>query len=172
MPVYPHGFERPRIRFGNTGSMYDPRRGFPHVVPYCRYTDPEIGIRWLTEVVGAREALRLTLSDGRVGHAEFILGSSVFTIGLSLTPPGDLDPTENRFTLRQMTLVFVDDVDAAVDRAHVCGGSTVDPPSEQPWGLRQAIVRDPEGYLWELSQHVKDVDPSAWGAELLRSLPG
>jgi uncharacterized glyoxalase superfamily protein PhnB len=70
-----------------------------------------------------------------------------------------------------MTLVFVDDVDAVVERAIVHGGAVVDGPTEQPWGLRQAVVRDPEGYLWEPAQHVRDVDPKTWGAELLGS-PG
>ena len=44
-----------------------------------------------------------------------------------------------------MTLVFVDDVDQAAERATRYGGSVVDPPTDQPWGIRQAVVSDPEG---------------------------
>ena len=152
--------------------MYDPARGFPNVVPYLRYLDPEIGVRWFSEVLGATEALRLTVDDGRVGHAEFTIGSSVITLGLAITPPEPVDPEESRFTLRQMTLVFVDDLDARVERVNSCGGSVLEPPTDQPWGLRQAVVRDPEGYLWELSTHVTDVVPSEWGAVLIAAMPG
>lgn len=153
-------------------DMYDPSRGFPTVVPYVRYSDPEVGIRWFTEVLGATEVLRLTAGDGRVGHAEFTVGSSVITLGLALTQPGAINPEETRFSLRQMTLVFVADVDVRVQRVNGCGGSVLEPPTDQPWGLRQAVVRDPEGYIWELSKHIRDVAPSDWGAVLTGSLPG
>ena len=152
--------------------MYDPARGFPMVVPYLRYQDPTVGIGWYTDVLGATEVLRLTLEDGQVGHAEFTLGSSVLSLGLALTPPPPTNPDENRLTIRQMTLVFVDDVDAVAQRVSVPGGSILEPPTDQPWGLRQAVVRDPEGYLWEISQHIRDVAPSEWGADLTGSLPG
>jgi PhnB protein len=142
------------------------------VAPYFRYSDPEIGIRWFTEVLGATEVLRLTLDGGQVGHAEFTIGSSVISLGLAMTPPGPVEPDETRFTLRQMTLVFVDDVDAAARRVGDCGGWVLDAPTDQPWGLRQAVVRDPEGYLWEVSKHVRDVAPSTWGATLMGPLPG
>jgi PhnB protein len=152
--------------------MFDPARGYPSVVPYLRYVDPEVGIRWLTDVLRANAMLRLSMPDGRVGHAEFVLGSSVIAVGLALTPPPAIDPTENRYTLRQMTLVFVEDVDAVVERAALSGGTVVEAPTDQPWGLRQAIIRDPEGYVWEPAQHMRDVEPSAWGAQLVGPLPG
>jgi hypothetical protein len=42
----------------------------------------------------------------------------------------------------------------------------------KPSGLRQAVVSDPEGQRWELSQHLRDVDPAEWGAEQLGPLAG
>ena len=156
----------------NTGQMFDPARGYPSVVPYRRYSDPEVGVQWLTSVLGAKEVLRMTTPDGRVGHAEFVVGSSVISIGLALTPPPASDPSENRYSLREMTLVFVADVDEVVDRARSVGSAVLDGPVDQPWGLRQAILRDPEGYLWEPAQHTRDVEPSAWGAELVGPMPG
>jgi uncharacterized glyoxalase superfamily protein PhnB len=152
--------------------MFDPSRGYPSVVPYFRYVDPKRAITWLIEVLGAREALRLTIAGGQVGHCELVLGSAVVSVGLSLTAPPEIKPDEDRHTLRQMTLVFVDDVDAVASRALLHGGSIIDPPTDQPWGLRQAIIRDLEGYLWEPAQHVGDVAASAWGAELVGELPG
>lgn len=65
-----------------------------------------------------------------------------------------------------MTLTFVDDA-AAVERALACGGELVDPASDEPRGLRQAIVADPGRHLWELSTHVREVDPVEWDADVV-----
>jgi hypothetical protein len=48
----------------------------------------------------------------------------------------------------------------------------IDPATDRPWGVRQAIVADPGGHIWELSQHLHDVPLSAWGAEPVSELPG
>jgi uncharacterized glyoxalase superfamily protein PhnB len=70
-----------------------------------------------------------------------------------------------------MTLVFVQDVDAAVQLAVRAGGRIIDSATDQPWGLRQSIVADPGNHLWELTQYLRDVPPSAWGAEQIDDLP-
>ena len=41
----------------------------------------------------------------------------------------------------------VPDVDATVRAWAERGGLIVDEPSDQPWGERQAVVRDPDGHL-------------------------
>ncbi len=147
-------------------GTFNPARGYPSVVPYVRYEDPATAIEWLSRVLGAREVLRMTLPDGRIGHAELSLGTGQIALGLT-TEPTTGGPLPTRATLPAMTLVFVDDVDAAVERARAEGGELVDPAADQPWGLRQAVVSDPGRHLWELSAHVRDVAPGDWGAELV-----
>lgn len=108
----------------------------------------------------------MTLPDGRIAHSELTFGASMITLGL--TTERDVPaPLPTRSTLTTMTLVFVDDVHAAVARALTAGGELVDLAIDQPWGLRQAIVADPERHLWELSQHLRDVAPGEWGAEVI-----
>lgn len=41
----------------------------------------------------------------------------------------------------------VADVDATSATWAAAGGIVVDPPADQPWGERQAVVRDPDGHL-------------------------
>ncbi len=147
-------------------GTFDPQRGYPSIVPYVRYANPAAAVQWLSEVIGAREVLRMTLPDGRIGHAELSLGTGLITLGLSTEPPVGT-PSATRSTLTAMTLVFVDDVDAAVQRALAGGGELVDPANDQPWGLRQAIVADPEQHLWELSGYLREVGPAEWGAEVI-----
>ncbi len=149
-------------------GVFDPARGYPPVVPYVRYSDPAAAIEWLSGVLGAREVLRMTLPDGRVGHAELTLGAGLITLGLA-TESGAERSVPTRASLSAMTLVFVDDVDAGINRALVAGGDLIDRAADQPWGLREAIVADPAGHLWELSAHVRNVAPEEWGAELVDS---
>jgi PhnB protein len=59
--------------------VFDPARGYPSVVPYLRYADPAGALAWLSEVLGAREAVRMAQPDGRIGHAELILDGHVIT---------------------------------------------------------------------------------------------
>ena len=108
----------------------------------------------------------MTLPNGRIGHAELALGTGLITLGLSTEPPTGA-PLATRSTLTAMTLVFVDDVDAAVKPALAGGGELVDPATDQPWGLRQAIFADPEQHLWELSAYLREVEPAEWGAAII-----
>lgn len=144
--------------------MYDPKRGYPTAVPYVLYRDPAAATRWLAEVLDFREAIRFTVPNGGpVGHVELERDGAVIMLGLAGSRFGETS---------SITLVFVDDVNAACARVPDAGGSVLDEPTDQPWGLRQAVVADPEGQRWELTQHLRDVDPADWGAEQLGPLPG
>jgi PhnB protein len=144
--------------------MYDPRRGYPSVVPYVRYRDPAAAIAWFSAVLGGHEAIRMTLPDGGIGHAELVVDSHVIAVGLAPTGNGGTPPGD-RSSVRAMTLVFVADVDAATNTAVELGGTVVHPPTDMLWGLRQSIAADPEGHVWELSNHHHDVPLSDWGAK-------
>jgi uncharacterized glyoxalase superfamily protein PhnB len=144
--------------------VYDPARGYPAVVPYLLYRDPGAAARWITEILGFTEAIRFTVPDGGpAGHIELARDGAVLMLGLA---GGRFGQTA------AITFVFVDNVDAACARIQTSGGTILDEPTDQPWGLRQAVVADPEGQRWELSQHLCDVAPADWGAEQLGELPG
>lgn len=146
--------------------MFDPKRGYPGVVSYVRYVDPGAAITWLGEVLGAAEAVRLTLPDGRIGHAELRVGhGSVVAIGLA-SSPGSSEVPATRSAARAMTLVFVDDVDQATSRALALGGTLIDEASDMAWGLRQSVVADPEGHVWEVSTFLAEVSAADWGARI------
>jgi uncharacterized glyoxalase superfamily protein PhnB len=144
-------------------SMYDPKRGYPSVVPYLLYEDRTRAIQWLSDVLGMKEVLRYTASDGTLGHVELRHGDLVVMLGVKGSRFGQVS---------SITLVFVDDVDSASERAVAGGGRIIEAPVDQPWGLRQAVVADPEGQRWEVSQHLRDVAPGDWGAQQLGYMPG
>ena len=104
----------------------------------------------------------MTLPDGRIGHAELLLGGHVITLGLAVGGE-EMDRPVDRNAVRAMTLVLVSDVDASTSRLVEFGGTIVDDPADMPWGLRQSIVADPKGHVWELSTHQRDVPAHSWG---------
>jgi uncharacterized glyoxalase superfamily protein PhnB len=144
--------------------VYDPARGYPRALPYGLYRDPAAAARWITDVLDFREAIRFTVPDGGpVGHIELVRDSAVLMLGLR---GGRFGETAS------ITVVFVDDVDAACACTRAAGGTVVDGPADHAWGLRQAVVADPEGQRWELTQHIRDATAAEWGAEQIAPLPG
>ena len=52
--------------------------------------------------------------------------------------------------------LIVDDPDAAAQRAIEAGGAEVFPVTDQPYGLRQGRVADPDGHHWLLGRPLED----------------
>jgi uncharacterized glyoxalase superfamily protein PhnB len=143
--------------------MYDPERGYPRVVPYLLYDDPNAAIAWLVDVLGLTEVIRWSMPDGKVGHSELERGGFIVSIGVKGMAYGNV---------QSHTLVYVDDVDATAARAVEVGGTLLMEPGERPWGLRQALIADPEGQHWEITQHARDAPAEEWGATQLAPMPG
>jgi uncharacterized glyoxalase superfamily protein PhnB len=66
---------------------------------------------------------------------------------------------------------MVPDVDAHHEAARAEGAQILVPPQDRPWGLRDYEVLDLEGLLWNLSQHLNDVEPEDWGAKPVPTAP-
>ncbi|MEN3308217.1 MAG: hypothetical protein V7603_4419 [Micromonosporaceae bacterium] len=143
--------------------MYDPRRGYPVVVPCVLYDDPADVVGWLTHVLGVREVVRAALPGGWVGHVEVERDGFIILLGRR---GGQFGGTAS------LTQVFVPDVAAACQRATEAGGSVLDEPGDRPWGVRQAVVADPQGQRWALTQHVRDTDPADWFGRVQHPVPG
>ncbi len=73
---------------------------------------------------------------------------------------------------RARTRCRVNDVEATCARAVAVRGTVVGEPLDQPWGLRQALIADLEAQRWEITQHLSDVCPETWSAEILDDLQG
>jgi len=56
-----------------------------------------------------------------------------------------------------MIYLYVEDVDALYQQATEGGATSISPPADQPYGDRNAGVRDPFGNEWYIASHVKDI---------------
>lgn len=59
---------------------------------------------------------------------------------------------------------YVEDCDAAIQRAVDAGATLSMPPQDMFWGDRYGIVQDPFGHVWSLATHIKDVSPDELAA--------
>ncbi len=143
---------------------YNPAAGFPRIMPSLRYEDVSAALVWLGRAFGFTEHLRWTDEGGIIRHAEMRLVNAV--IELSAAPEGYRNP-KSLGEVCQTLVVFVDDVDNHYQKAQAAGANIITTPEDKPWGLRQYTVDDLEGHRWEFSQHLRDVPPAEWGAQIM-----
>ncbi len=119
--------------------------------------DTDREVRFLASVFGAAETpgSRMLDADGDIGHVEVEIGDSVIML-FDAKPGWPPTPAHLR--------VYVDDVAAAVDRAESQGARVVTRPTLLAFGERVARIRDPEGHLWWLHEHVEDLAPEELAA--------
>ena len=125
---------------------------------YLVVKDGRRAMDFYSRAFGARELFRLTEPSGKIGHAEMILGESVFMLAEEYPDFGALSPV----TIGGSPVKFnvaVPDADAAVQRAIEAGATELRPVKNEFYGHRTGAVMDPFGYTWFLAQHVEDVSP-------------
>jgi uncharacterized glyoxalase superfamily protein PhnB len=59
---------------------------------------------------------------------------------------------------------YVEDCDAAIERAKDAGATVKMPPADMFWGDRYGVVVDPFGHNWSIATHVRDLTPEQMAA--------
>ena len=134
------------------------------VVPCLSYEDVPKAIEWLCGAFGFTERLRTPPEpDGTIHHTQLAVGEgSMILTGI---PVAERHGAGSK-ALAQGPMVYVDDVDAHFERAKKFGAKIVNPPATCPFGERQYSAEDLAGYRWAFSQHLADVNPVEWGAQV------
>ena len=129
------------------------------LTPYltCRRADEAIA--FYTRAFGATEQFRMSdPADDRVGHAELTLGESRLMIADEYPDFGAISPDALGGSPVLLHLQC-DDVDAMTRRAIDAGAVLLRPLTTQSFGERNALVLDPFGHRWMLSQTTEQVAP-------------
>ena len=136
------------------------------VLPHVVYQDVARTVDWLTTRFGFVEHYRYG-DPSTPGGAQMRFGDVY--IMLSAARPGRSSPAQAGGTFTQMLTLFVEDVDAYYARAKAADLTIFEEINETFYGERQYGVEDIEGHRWLFSQHMRDVDPSEWGAAICHS---
>jgi PhnB protein len=117
-------------------------------------------LEFYAEVFGATERMRFPGPDGTIAHAEIEIGDSVVIIedaspemGTKAPPPGGVDGSPT------FLFIYVEDVDAVIERAVKLGATLKRAPQDQFYGDRDGHIVDPFGHGWTVATHVEDVAP-------------
>jgi PhnB protein len=122
--------------------------GYTTVAPWIVTPDTGKLLEFVKAVFGGVELGRVPLEDGSIGHAEIRVGDTVVLA---------FDRRDGWPAMPSLLRVFVDDADAAVERAVAAGAGVVTAPATQAFGQRGGRVRDPFGNIWWISAVVEDV---------------
>jgi uncharacterized glyoxalase superfamily protein PhnB len=123
------------------------------VIPVLAYEDVAEASRWLCEVFGFRQRLRI--GDHRV-QLVYSEGAVILT--------ARAEPASNESMATHSVHVRIEDADRHHARAVAGGAQILHPPTDYPYGERQYGAEDPGGHRWTFSQSIADVDPVSWGA--------
>ena len=132
--------------------------GYASVTPYIHVKDAAAALDFYAKVFGAVELERMEMPDGRIGHAEFSLGSSRLMLASEFPELEALSP-ETVGGSPVSLMVYVEDVDETFARALAAGAAEMRPVQDQFYGDRSGTLKDPFGHRWTISTHIEDVTP-------------
>lgn len=131
---------------------------YPRVTPYLYIDGAAAAIDFYCSVLGAKERMRMSGPDGRVGHAELDLGDSMIMLA-DQNPDMDVRGPLAIGGTPMSLHVYVEDADGVFDRAIQAGAKVLRPVEDQFYGDRSGQFEDPFGHRWNVATHVEDVPP-------------
>lgn len=130
--------------------------GYHSVTPYLVIDGAAKAIDFYKEAFGATEVLRMPMGPDKLAHAEIKIGDSHVMLSDEWPDMGYLGP-KTRGGCTSSLMVYLENVDAAYDRAIKAGATQEKPVDDQFWGDRMGTVVDPFGHRWTLATHIEDV---------------
>ena len=116
-----------------------PRDGYRSVTPRIVVDDVAAQVDFLRQVFGATA----DIEPGR--PVEVHIGDSLVMVSSG----------SERARFAAFLYVYVDDADAAFQRAVSAGATVIEEPLDTPYGDRRAMVRDPFGNLFQIAHQVR-----------------
>jgi PhnB protein len=132
--------------------------GYTTLSPSLAVDDAAEAIEFYKRAFGAQERGRMEGPEGTIAHAELQIGDSVLMLADPMPQASTRTPREIGGTTVNL-FMYVEDVDAVVQRAVDAGATVTMPVDDMFWGDRFGSVTDPYGHSWSVATHVEDVPP-------------
>ena len=140
------------------GSVKAIPDGYHNVTPYLFVKGAVGAIDFYKKVFGATEIMRMAGPTGKIMHAEVKIGDSIVMLADENLQTGVMSPqTIGGYSVGLH--VYVENVDAVIQKAVENGAKPLRPIKNQFYGDRSGSVLDPFGHMWSVATHVEDVSP-------------
>jgi PhnB protein len=137
--------------------------GYHTLTPHLVVNDASKAIEFYKKAFGAEEIRRVPGPDGKsLIHAELQVGDSRLLLVDEFQEMNCRGPKSiggSPVTIH----MFVDDVDAAFDKAVEAGAEVTMPLADMFWGDRYGMLTDPFGHYWSMATHKENLTPEEVG---------
>jgi PhnB protein len=110
-------------------------------------------IEFYEKAFGAVELRRFMNDDGSYHVAELFINGALFHLHEEKPVAGQLSPEKMNGTTTLIGL-FVEDVDALMNRAIAAGATLLSPAQNYDYGYRQGEIKDPFGHHWMIETRI------------------
>jgi PhnB protein len=131
-------------------------KGYEAPTPYLIVRGAAAAIDFYTKAFGAKEMMRMPGPDGKIGHADLVVGGGHIMLADESPEMGHKSPQSFGGTPVSLVL-YVEKVDEVVQRATAAGAKLQRPVEDQFYGDRMGSVTDPFGHVWHVTTHIEDV---------------
>ena len=133
-------------------------KGFHTITPGIAVRNATEAIEFYKIALGAKEKSRMPGPDGKIMHADIVIGNSHIMLGeenLQMNNPSPQALNGSPISL----YVYVKDADKVFNQAVRAGASIAMPVTDQFWGDRAGMITDPYGHKWWLATHKRSLSP-------------
>ena len=130
--------------------------GYHTLTPSITVREAARAVEFYKQAFGAVERGVMKGPDGKVMHAELRIGDSILMLADEFPQFGSLSPQTIGGTGTGLH-IYVEDVDAAFDRAIGAGAVIEMPVADMFWGDRFGKLVDPFGHKWSIATHTRDL---------------
>jgi PhnB protein len=110
-------------------------------------------VEFYKKAFGATEVSRQSTPSGQFVLEMSIEGEHFYAVDEN-PPAFNVSPTTLGGTSVRMSLI-VEDPDAVAAQAIAAGGKLIFPVADQPYGMRQGRIADPEGHHWLIGKPLR-----------------
>ena len=130
--------------------------GYHTITPYLTVRGAARAIEFYKQAFGAEARGAMPGPDGKIMHAELLIGDSIIMLADEFPEFGSLSPQSTGGSGTGLH-IYIDNVDAAFDRAVKAGATVEMPVADMFWGDRYGKLKDPFGHKWSIGTHTKDM---------------
>jgi len=131
-------------------------KGYHTITPFMTVRDAARAIEFYKQAFGAKERGVMKGPEGKIMHAELVIGDSIIMLADEFPEFGALSPQSTGGSGTGLH-IYIEDVDSAFDRAVKAGATVEMPVADMFWGDRYGKLRDPFGHKWSIGTHKADL---------------